>query len=66
VLYPVTSKYAAKVYRGIMPDDTNGQPPLPFAPTWAAPGTEEKIAAMQERLLSRVALFHPTDGHERY
>jgi hypothetical protein len=65
-LYPVTSKYASLAAKGIMKEDFEGPTQLPGTPTMAGPGTEEKLAAMQSRLLMRVSLFHPTDGHERY
>lgn len=56
LLYPSTSKYARRAPVA----DFMGRAPLPD-PTTAAPGSPEKIAILQERARSRVALHHPRD-----
>jgi hypothetical protein len=54
--YPSTSKYAR---RGV--GNFCGTAPLPPAPTSAVPGSEEKIAILEERARNRQSLWHPDD-----
>lgn len=56
-LYPVSSKFAR---RGLGIGNSVVVPP-PF-PTTALPGTNEKIAILQQRALARQELFHPQDA----
>src|SRR6266446_4129850 len=56
-LYPSTSKYAR---RGI--GNGNIRSSLPTFPTPALPGSAEKIAVLQQRVLMRQELFHPGDA----
>jgi hypothetical protein len=55
--YPSTSKFAR---RGI--HDFNGRVELPRTPTRAMPGTEEKIAVLEERARLGLCLWHPKDA----
>lgn len=55
-LYPSTSKFAR---RGI--EDLDGPVALPSIPTDALPGTEEKVAVLEERARLGVSLWHPED-----
>jgi len=55
--FPSTSKYAR---RGV--GNFNGNAPIPFMPTTAAPGTPEKMAVMEERAKMKQALWHPLDA----
>lgn len=55
-MYRSDSIYA---YRGPVPD---GLPPLPDTPTAAAPGTPEKIEAMEKRVKAKRAVHHPADA----
>jgi hypothetical protein len=51
--------------RGQVPPPRGRQlyrPPLPAAPTAAAPGTPEKLAALERRAELRQAMFHPADA----
>jgi hypothetical protein len=54
--YPPAGKYPR---RGV--GNFTG-PPLPAAPTAAAPGTPEKLAALERRAELRQAMFHPADA----
>src|ERR1700738_3096062 len=56
-LYPSTSKFARRGVGG-----GNVQVVLPPTPTWAAPGTPEKVAILEERARQRLALWHPADA----
>lgn len=42
--------------------DYNGPSKLPVDSTQATPGSEEKIAVMEERALRGESLWHPDDG----
>ncbi len=55
--YPITSKFAR---RGV--GDFYGPAPLPAMPTSALPGTQEKVAVLEERARMRQNLWHPADG----
>jgi hypothetical protein len=55
--YPSTSKFAR---RGV--NDFNGKCQLPATATLALPGTEEKVAVLQQRASQRLALWHPQDA----
>jgi len=55
--YPSTSKYAR---RGI--GDRTGRVPMPPSPTWAIPGSPEKVAILEQRAQQRMALWHPSDA----
>ncbi len=55
--YPSTSKYAR---RGV--SDRTGRAPMPPNPTWARPGSPEKVAILEERARQRMALWHPADA----
>lgn len=55
-LHPSTSKYAQ---RGV--GNITGNRPLPKVPTDAEPGSEEKIAVLEERAKRGECLFHPRD-----
>lgn len=54
--YPSTSKFARRGVR-----DFNGRTRLPD-PTPALPGTEAKVAVLEERARRGIALWHPLDG----
>ena len=56
-LYPSTSKFGR---RGI--GNFNGQAPLPAFPTYALPGSSEKIAVLEERARLKQSLWHPDDA----
>jgi hypothetical protein len=56
-LYPSTSKFAR---RGV--DDFNGRVPLAATPTRAMPGSQEKVAVLEERAQRHLALWHPQDA----
>lgn len=60
-LYP--TRRAPSNNRGAGLDDVPGVVPysLPPSPTLAAPGTEEKLRVMAERLKKRQSLSHPDD-----
>jgi hypothetical protein len=55
--YPSTSKFAR---RGV--GNFHGRVELPSEPTTALPGTPEKVAVLEQRALSRQALWHPLDA----
>jgi hypothetical protein len=55
--FPSTSKFAR---RGI--GDYNGQGILPPWPTPAMPGSEAKVAVLEQRARMRVSLWHPLDA----
>lgn len=55
-LYPSTSKFAR---RGVGNFCGNAQP---CEPTHALPGSEEKVAVLEERARMRQQLWHPLDG----
>lgn len=56
-LYPSTSKFAR---RGV--GNFTGHASLPPVPTTAAPGTPEKLAVLEQRARSNLAIFHPADA----
>ncbi|MHB1425717.1 MAG: hypothetical protein ACYC3I_21320 [Gemmataceae bacterium] len=56
-LYPSTSKFAR---RGV--GDFNGPIHLPVQPTEALPGSQEKVAILEERARLGVSLWHPDDA----
>lgn len=56
-LYPISSKFAR---RGL--GIGNSTVVLPPYPTQAQPGSQEKIAILQQRAFSRHELFHPEDA----
>ena len=56
--YPPVSKYGV---RGV----GTGGGGNPRTPTAALPGSEEKLAALEERAASGQGLFHPLDGQGR-
>lgn len=58
LLYPSTSKYAK---RGVA-SDCNSQSDQPNHPTDALPGTEDKLAIMEERARRGYSVFHPDDA----
>src|SRR4051794_15594775 len=45
-----------------LPEDVNGELPLPAEPTQALPGTTEKLAVFAERYAVRTQLYHPEDA----
>ena len=55
--YPSTSKFAR---HGI--GDSYGQVQLPTSPTFAAPGTPEKVSVLEARAQLRQGLWHPLDA----
>jgi hypothetical protein len=55
--YPSTSKFGQRRL-----DDFNGRVVLPPQPTLAAPGSEEKIAVLEQRARQRQSLWHPHDA----
>lgn len=55
-LYQSTSKYARR-----STPDYCGRARLPGFPTDAAPGSEAKVAVLEERAARREALWHPMD-----
>lgn len=55
--FPSTSKFAR---RGV--GDFNGKAKLPPVPTHAMPGSEEKVAILEERARLKVSLWHPLDA----
>lgn len=56
-LYPSTSKFAR---RGVC--DFNGKIKPPSGPTSAMPGTEEKVAILEQRAARGEGLWHPADA----
>ena len=44
------------------PGQGNKYPALPEHPTWAAPGTSEKIAVLEARVAAGEGLWHPDDA----
>jgi hypothetical protein len=56
-LFPSTSKFAR---RGV--GNFNRRAKLPSCPTAALPGTQEKVAVLEERALLGVSLWHPLDA----
>ena len=54
--FPSKSKYAR---RGVGNGNGNGK--LPPFPTHATPGSDEKIAVLEERARMKVLLWHPED-----
>jgi hypothetical protein len=56
-LYPSTSKFAR---RGV--GHCNDLPEEPATPTAAQPGSQEKVAILEQRVLQRQALWHPADA----
>ncbi len=56
-LVPSTSKYAVGTRHNF-----SGCAPMPEHPTDAAPGTEAKIEALEQRAKRKQALFHPDDN----
>lgn len=68
-LYPSTSMYARRGVWAALGNFMGSQ--LPEETTSARPGSAEKIAVMEQRIASRVELFHPHDSRtlhfvERY
>src|SRR4051794_22634490 len=55
--YPSTSKFAR---RGA--GNFNGQPELLPEPTEAVPGSPEKVAILERRVMLRQSLWHPEDA----
>jgi hypothetical protein len=55
--YVSTSKFAR---RGI--EDRTGRVALPPLPTSARPGSPEKVAVLEQRARSHLALWHPQDA----
>jgi len=55
-LYPSTSKYA---HRGV--GNITGVQPLPCEPTDTEPGSEARLAVLDERARLKQSLFHPDD-----
>lgn len=56
-LYPSTSKFGRRGHGNF-----NGNAPLPAFPTRALPGTQEKIAVLEERARLKLCLWHPDDA----
>jgi hypothetical protein len=55
--HPSTSKFA---HRGL--GNFNGQPGQLPSPTRALPGSPEKVAVLEQRVLQKQSLWHPNDA----
>ena len=55
--FPSTSKFCR---RGV--GNFNGAAPLPAFPTKATPGSQEKVAILEERAKLKQSLWHPDDA----
>lgn len=62
----VSLELAADALADLLPGTQHGfsEPPLPFEPTSAPAGSDEKIEVMRRRVAAGLSPFHPDDSRE--